>query len=141
MKITPYYKGFSLAEIPVFFINPDLKLTPNNCRYYKDHFYLKTLEVDQIKDILKGKDLFTLAKYLPDIDHPLIEDIIGKDFVSSHNNQRSFGKYIEHQYYGDQLTLVLRDDQGNETLLPAILDVFIKEIRDHEVIIDDSVIK
>lgn len=138
IKLTPFYKGFSLAAIPFFYLNSGLKLTNQECRYYKGRFYLKAIEITEPREIIKGKDIFTEKQYLSDLQYPLLEDVQNKQFISE-NSGKVLGEYSGHQYHGDQLTYVISGNDGQEYLIPAIIDQFIKKITDQSVIVDDSI--
>jgi len=139
LKITPYYKGLSFDEITDFFINKTLHITPKEIRIYKSHLYLKSQEISENRDILKGQEVFVKEANLEEIKAPLIEDVEGKEFISIIDN-RPLGKLIEYDYFGAQLTYLLKYNE-QELMIPAIRDIFIKEITETTVMVDDSIFR
>jgi len=143
LKVTPFYKGLSFEVGDTIIIDPNLQLTIRKIKQYKEYLYISVDELSENKEILIGKDVsFKGAKSEIISDNVYLdEDFAGKSFYSSIDN-KYLGKLRKWFYSGAQQTLEIFDEEANaEILIPGIKDVFIKEIMDDKIIVDDSILR
>ena len=114
---------FNLSEVYIDFFNKKKLFFVENVVQHNNIFTIKFRNFDSDKDvgILAGKDIFVDEEHLVKLpeNHFFIHDLIGSRVV---RNDREIGAIKDVLKYPANDIYVVIDDDGKETLIPAVLE-------------------